>query len=169
MEARRWIIFAVGGFWEKIRNELLSPSQMAVGKKLPNSFVAPAVEQEVSARNLYRPANARCPALPVNICPLESEVFAWTHSRRQGQSQNREPLRFRGCVKKPAAPSTLRASVSLRFTRGKSTPTQDPLRASSSVLPGGMRISERRWCTQLSGPTSHARTSGHRDFADQLG
>jgi hypothetical protein len=61
------------------------------------------VECPFNARNLYRPANARCPALPVNIRPLESQVFAWTHSRRQGQSQNREPLRFLGYVKKPAA------------------------------------------------------------------
>src|SRR5271155_1878684 len=61
------------------------------------------VECPSSARNLYRPANARCPALPINIRPLESEVFARTHSRRQSQSQNREPLRFLGYAKKPAA------------------------------------------------------------------
>jgi hypothetical protein len=52
----------------------------------------------------YRPANARCPALPVNIRPLESEEFAWTHSRRRGQCQNWKPLRFRGYVKNCGTP-----------------------------------------------------------------
>jgi hypothetical protein len=122
----------------------------------PTPLALCIVKRPAGRRNLDRPADTRSTTLPIDVAPLERQVFTGPLSGGQGERKQRDPFGLcRGgeesaCILRRSGPPSPAA-----FNDGRSTPTHESSASIFQRTAWRTQTAVRRSYTRLFAATAH--------------